>query len=1202
MKGKLVLKHPEKRGFLAKYALGSRVLKAAEKIRGVPALRSGTDVDGESVLIKTWPRDLRIDDTDLREIWRNETRQLYRLGGLRGADDLIAQLRTSTVDDTGFHLVLSIGQRLPLAFHLSTNDELPYSNRRTVRGRHLIWSNLLRIAKGLDILHLQGMLHRNLTAWSVLTDNGPQADFQLTGFEWSMRIVGLDDHPHQHRGRASALGGNHSFARDWQQFGTLATQLFGIAESRIANRSIASHDVAETMTAAEVRLIREVSQILPADRLDGQAVISQIEKLLLALNASIQNEDFVFQILLPLGPQGRIASVIRRASDNQLEVDDEDAQLTFIENDLSDASVIALRGSNPGEAYQLAVRGGRLTYYLSDYRKTKDRISSNWEIAFCSGAGISNESSGNPIASIPLARSALSLVTLSEHSRSRVRMKTTSWQLLRQQLMPGTKVNSADKLLLKSLVLIQALDYVFAASDVFPVVVAVPGRELDSNGDGKIEIEVRPRRDDGRDRLSSVLELKDPPAKRLANALLGDQVKDDRKVSWVLTDQPALGERSDSTTEWQFQSEKRMTTGESVYVFVGEKYPTTFDELYLVPSDSAGRDSQLVRRLRSLAALSEHRELSGMLCDPRARILSSHDAVTEDDGFKSLDHSKQAVFRKVVETLPLFLVQGPPGVGKTRLVRELVRQTLSTDSSTRLLLSAQSNYAVDHLMQEIENILKEDNESEAVVIRCAPPDRKDADTRFDLGRQTKKVLSALIQSPLLSEASAALKDRVSGLASVYGIAGAVGDKSGTAAAASVARKALEGLILRSANLVFATTNSGDLETLIEEKSQFDWTLIEEAAKATGPELITPLLLSPRRLMIGDHLQLPPFGEERILSLLNHPVGVKRALEMANQMVGRSFRDSAVDELFGEMGNGAQEMQAEDLAKLCDEAVRNFSLFQTLIETEYSRQKRIDGGIPIAVPLTQQHRMHPAISKIVSDGFYKGKLSTEPTAAARFRQETSPIGSIDSKKLPDSPVVWVDMPWIQDTLGMKVGEEFPRFINREEVDAVFAVLKSLAQSSPQSAPSLAILSPYSRQVRALSQMVSERRERHLPNLAGFRAASRDNSFCTTVDSFQGSEADCVVVSLVRNNGYGGVRSALGFLADSRRMNVLLSRAKWRLVIVGSLAFLRSVCENSKSSEDQRTLDFLGRILTFFDPGTHSDGVSVVSYKVLRGEDK
>ena len=52
------------------------------------------------------------------------------------------------------------------------------------------------------------------------------------------------------------------------------------------------------------------------------------------------------------------------------------------------------------------------------------------------------------------------------------------------------------------------------------------------------------------------------------------------------------------------------------------------------------------------------------------------------------------------------------------------------------------------------------------------------------------------------------------------------------------------MILRAANLVFATTNSAAVERLLEERSLFDWTIVEEAGKATGGELLSPTSAVP----------------------------------------------------------------------------------------------------------------------------------------------------------------------------------------------------------------------------------------------------------------------------------------------------------------------------------------------------------------------
>ncbi|HEX7388072.1 MAG TPA: AAA domain-containing protein [Castellaniella sp.] len=1174
MRQKLKLSVSPRSEFLTKFGSSIKQVKAAEKKNGTPALRLGIDENGTQLLIKTWPHVPGAGDTDLREIWHHEIRQLNRILGTRGVGDIIAELEESHVDEQGYHLTIRTEQRQPLESILRKNERLQHATRFSVNGRHLLWANFLRLAKGLDLLHLQGLLHRNLNTWSVLTADTNEPDFQLTGFEWSMRIVGLNASDKSYA--PGTQGSHYSFSRDWHALGELAVKLFDINPARITNTTIPIYEVAENLTAAEARLIRQLLQILPTQQLYGKVVIAAIEKIIMSLQAAIQREELLYHLVVPVVSNNTLVDDIREASDYQIEAGDENAQLEFIENDLTNPTALLLSDD------RLAIRGSLLTYYLQDFRRTREKIPSNWEVAYCASTSITRNSSPNPVNARPLLANALQLTPLSKSKTMfRGRARGTSWRTLRAQLKPTRQADARASNLYRALALTQMLDYALAASDVFPV--KLVGNSRIDNHSGQHQITLESRHDDELDKLSQALELKDPPATRLREMLTSDKTADDRKTNWWLSSVPTIGDRQANPNEWQFRQEAAGPRGEQQYLFIGENPPPAGPEFFLVPSDSTGRDSQLERRIKSLAVLGEHRELSRMLIDPRRRVIDSNESVNVDDGFSELDASKQVALRKIVGTLPLFMLQGPPGVGKTRLVRELVRQRLEVDQTTRMLLTAQSHHAVDHLLHEVVGALSQEVSEDAVVIRCTTPDRMDTHNRFDVSNQTKNLLAGLRTSALCRDASEALQNKVHSLCATFELEGT----EGTQQAAPNAKRALESLMLQSANLLFATANSGDIQGLIEDRSQFDWTIVEEAGKATGMELIAPMLLSPRRLMIGDHRQLPPFGEERTLSLLERPTAVKKALEMIDPIVGRALRGSIVDEVFNDLRVQDDQFDQNEFVKLCQDAGNLFSLFSSSIQQEYSRLERNPKSRPIAAALTHQHRMHPAIAAVVSHAFYEDKLLTDPQAAERFTQQPSLLAWEESAKLPDQPIIWVDVPWVQKTKLMKNGESFPRFTNQLELQACRRIIEA-ARTSTFNMPTMAVLSPYSRQVRGLAESLGEGTAHS--ELSKFRLPPGHKAYCNTVDSFQGSEADLVVISLVRNNGYGAVRAALGFLADERRMNVLLSRARYRMIIVGSLDFLRGISSNPQDRKED--IGFINRILEFFDDKNPNEFVTVV----------
>ncbi|CAE6871748.1 hypothetical protein R75465_08325 [Paraburkholderia aspalathi] len=690
----------------------------------------------------------------------------------------------------------------------------------------------------------------------------------------------------------------------------------------------------------------------------------------------------------------------------------------------------------------------------------------------------------------------------------------------------------------RSIALLQVLETLLAAAAIFPV--AVVSRETVATN---IRVNLIVRVDDMREALAEALVLADPKT-RLAELLVNENipVEDD----WKLTDVGILGERDDGAAGWRYMGSRQDQKLGTVYQFEGAGPLPDTPELFLRASDHVGIDRLLRRRTRALRALEDHIELLEMLAQPRMGVRATHESVADDSEFASLDESKRQALQELYSVLPLYLIQGPPGVGKTRLITELVRRSLLEDSTTRLLLTAQSHHAVDHLLEQVEESLSGIIKDGLLLVRSTPRQGTDGLRSYDLREQSRAVLFDFAASELVAKSPDFLRAKIRSLIERYRTPNEDESNSSTSAYPD---RTLEALMLRSANVVFATTNAADIERLIDERAQFDWSVIEEAGKATGVELISPLLLSYRRVMIGDHQQLPPFNTEKLASLLADPKRIGDVIQISKFLVSRSLRESSLDDLVSDLSD------LEEMTSTCGLAARSLTLFKSIFEPEYERMLKRPPRLPIAKRLNFQHRMHPAIARLVSECFYDGSLKTDEDCARRFSDGRPPVQTRNAEVLPLAPITLVDMPFVQTEKHASTGEEWPRYHNPSEVEAVVAVLRLLQATPGGKKPSIAILTPYREQVRRLTEAIRSGLSDRLAHLEEFAFEDGLKNPVGTVDSFQGSEADVVVLSLVRNNEHADKRG-LGFLADPRRMNVLMSRAKWRLVIVGSLDFLRA----------------------------------------------
>ncbi|MDX5345993.1 MAG: AAA domain-containing protein [Hymenobacteraceae bacterium] len=209
---------------------------------------------------------------------------------------------------------------------------------------------------------------------------------------------------------------------------------------------------------------------------------------------------------------------------------------------------------------------------------------------------------------------------------------------------------------------------------------------------------------------------------------------------------------------------------------------------------------------------------------------------------------------------------------------------------------------------------------------------------------------------------------------------------------------------------------------------------------------------------------------------------------------------------------------------------------TLFEKCITRQPEV------AVMLRTQYRMHQHIMNFSNQQFYRGELEAHESVC------DTDLHHFDPKFTAGKAVEFVD------TAGCGFNEaqmpESSSSANPEEADLLLKHLQQLLQEykyDPETGNELKIgvIAPYRAQINYLKDEVEHNPQLH--ELQTQRLLS-----IGTVDSFQGQERDIIYISMTRSNATGEI----GFLSDIRRMNVAMTRAKKKLVIVGDSATLSS----------------------------------------------
>ena len=309
----------------------------------------------------------------------------------------------------------------------------------------------------------------------------------------------------------------------------------------------------------------------------------------------------------------------------------------------------------------------------------------------------------------------------------------------------------------------------------------------------------------------------------------------------------------------------------------------------------------------------------------------------------------------------------------------------------------------------------------------------------------------------------------------------------------------------------------------DETRTYENVLIDEAARSTPPDLLIPMSMAKRRIiLVGDHKQLPHLIDENILEYLK-------------------------DE---EKKNGGK-----DVKSYIEEQIKE-SMFEYL-KKSCEKLEKYD-GIKRVIMLNRKYRMHPNMGAFVSNHFYEGKLENG-LEEDKFDNRL--------KDLERKAFAWFD---ISNKYQEKKKNNNSFYRNIEAKEIAKFIYKHI-DSEEAKGKNFGIITFYSSQKdEILKELTNEENKAYkgqelivikennyaindkykLSNEEGINEKIRIGS----VDAFQGMEFNFVCLSMVRSNNEKNIRKKFGFLTNRNRLCVAMSRQKELLVVFGDSKML------------------------------------------------
>jgi len=501
---------------------------------------------------------------------------------------------------------------------------------------------------------------------------------------------------------------------------------------------------------------------------------------------------------------------------------------------------------------------------------------------------------------------------------------------------------------------------------------------------------------------------------------------------------------------------------------------------------------------RMLEALKKFKRMPSWRKDKLlGKTAPEFDKIDELEFFNpALNKRQQDAVLRSMAARDFFLIHGPPGTGKTITCIELIAQLVHRGH--RGLAAADSNVAVDNLVERLDKIgLK--------VVRIGHPARVIPSLRC-------RSLDYLVQEEAEYIAAQKLRERAYRL------------KEGMDGSTRPEMRWRRGL---SDEAIAELAIAGKTTRGIPQKK------IEGMKRWIG-------LKQKIDKLFGEARQLEERAVRRIIDnaevicATNSTVGSEilktkkfdfAVIDEATQSTEPSSLISVLKTKRFIMAGDHKQLPPTVLNKEAARCGLSTSLFERLLEIH---------GNKIRVMLEVQYRMSEEIAEFPSNEFYDGKLKAGESVKRQTLDDLlQPMPKHDEQEgvldfvLQKNPFVFIDTADGGAEFGDKTRKGATSKENEGEAQLVTDIVELLLIRGIKP-EDIAVISPYDAQVGLIRKMLRV-----------------DDLEIKTVDGFQGREKEAVIVSFVRSNNYGEI----GFLKDLRRLNVSITRAKRKLVLIG-----------------------------------------------------